>query len=202
MSVLWTRDAAVAATGGASERDWAAKGVSIDTRSLAAGDLFVALKDTRDGHDFVADAFRKGAAAAMVSADPSGIGGDRPLLRVDDTLEGLRGLGRAARGRSAATVVGVTGSVGKTSTKEALAAALGAQGQTHAASASYNNHIGVPLTLARMPTEEERATANAWFVALEQDLAAAGIPANERPAQAWTALARVLFRMNEFLYVD
>lgn len=154
---LWTSAEAAAATGGVASHAFAATGVSIDTRSLAAGDLFVALKDTRDGHDFVADAFRKGAAAAMVSADPSGIGGDRPLLRVDDTLEGLRGLGRAARGRSAATVVGVTGSVGKTSTKEALAAALGAQGQTHAASASYNNHIGVPLTLARMPPASQFA---------------------------------------------
>jgi UDP-N-acetylmuramoyl-tripeptide--D-alanyl-D-alanine ligase len=151
MTALWTDTDATAATGGVASAPFAAAGVSIDTRSLAPGDLFVALAGARDGHAFVADAFARGAAAAMVSADPPGVAAAAPLLRVEETLEGLRGLGRAARERSPATVLGVTGSVGKTSTKEALAAVLAAQAPTHAAAASYNNHIGVPLTLARMP---------------------------------------------------
>jgi len=109
-STLWSGAEAAAATGGVATATFAATGVSIDTRSLAAGDLFVAIRDARDGHDFVADAFTRGAAAAMVSADPAGVAATAPLLRVADTLEGLRGLGRAARARSGATVVGVTGS--------------------------------------------------------------------------------------------
>jgi UDP-N-acetylmuramoyl-tripeptide--D-alanyl-D-alanine ligase len=157
MTTLWTDADAAAATGGLATAPFAASGVSIDTRSLQAGDLFVALAGARDGHEFVADAFARGAAAAMVSATPSGVGASVPLLRVEETLEGLRGLGRAARERASATVLGVTGSVGKTSTKEALAAVLGAQAPTHAAAASYNNHIGVPLTLARMPPASQYA---------------------------------------------
>jgi UDP-N-acetylmuramoyl-tripeptide--D-alanyl-D-alanine ligase len=151
MTVLWTAAEAAAATGGSVTAGFAATGVSIDTRSLVEGDLFIAIKDARDGHDFVADAFARGAAAAMVSATPRDVRPDAPLLQVGDTLEGLRSLGRAARLRSSATVIAITGSVGKTSTKEALAAVLGAQGMTHAAAASFNNHLGVPLTLARMP---------------------------------------------------
>jgi UDP-N-acetylmuramoyl-tripeptide--D-alanyl-D-alanine ligase len=157
MTALWTDADTAAATGGTATAPFAASGVSIDTRSLRPGDLFVALAGVRDGHAFVADAFARGAAAAMVSADPPGVAATAPLLRVGDTLEGLRGLGRAARARASATVLGVTGSVGKTSTKEALAAVLGAQGPTHAAAASYNNHIGVPLTLARMPPSAQFA---------------------------------------------
>lgn len=148
---LWTAAEAEAATGGRASRDFAASGVSIDTRSLDAGDLFVALKGARDGHAFVADAFAKRAAAALVAEAPPGISAEAPLVTVADTLEGLRGLGRAGRARSAATVIGVTGSVGKTSTKEALAAVLAAQAETHAAALSHNNHLGVPLTLARLP---------------------------------------------------
>ena len=154
---LWTAAEAEAATGGRASRDFAASGVSIDTRSLVSGDLFIALKGARDGHGFVADAFAKQAAAAVVSAPPPGVAADAPLVTVADTLEGLRGLGRAGRARARATVIGITGSVGKTSTKEALAAVLGAQGQTHAAPASYNNHLGVPLTLARLPPEARYA---------------------------------------------
>lgn len=157
MSTRWAHTEAAAATGGIATAPFTATGVSIDTRSLVAGDLFVALAGARDGHDFVADAFARGAAAAMVSADPSGVAADAPLLRVTDTLAGLRGLGQAARARAKATVIGVTGSVGKTGTKEALAAVLAAQAPTHAAAASYNNHIGVPLTLARMPPEAQYA---------------------------------------------
>lgn len=150
MSPLWTRDAAVSATGGASPRDWIATGVSIDTRSIVPGDLFVALTAARDGHDFVSEALARGAAAALVSRVPEGVPPDAPLLVVDDVLDGLRALGRAARARFRGRVVAVTGSVGKTGTKEMLRIALGAQGSVHAAEKSFNNHWGVPLTLARM----------------------------------------------------
>ncbi len=154
---LWTSAEAEAATGGTSTRAWAANGVSIDTRTIAKGDLFVALKDVRDGHDFVAMAFEKGAAAALVTHRPEGVPQDMPLLVVDDVLVALEGLGRAARARTEARVVGVTGSVGKTSTKEMLRDVLGRQGRVHASVASYNNHWGVPLTLARMPEDTEFA---------------------------------------------
>ena len=153
MTALWTSAEAGAATGGRVTGDWAASGVSIDTRTLAPGDLFVALKDQRDGHDFVAQALEKGAAAALVSRIPEGVAEDAPLLIVEDVLGGLEALARAARARAQARVVAVTGSVGKTSTKEMLRTALGPQGRTHAAEKSYNNHWGVPLTLARMPRD-------------------------------------------------
>lgn len=151
MSALWTSAELRAATGGALAREIAATGVSIDTRSLEPGDLFVALRDARDGHDFVADALAKGAAAALVDRDPPGVPPDAPLLRVAETLAGLAALGGAARARSRARFLGVTGSVGKTTTKEMLRLALGALGPTHASAASHNNHWGVPLTLARLP---------------------------------------------------
>ncbi len=130
-------------------------GVSIDTRTLTAGDLFVAIKgDASDGHDYVGTAFEKGAAAAIVDeAHASALGGKGPLYVVEDTLRAMERLGRAARERTSARIVAVTGSVGKTGTKEALRLALGAQGPTHASVASYNNHWGVPLTLSRMPQE-------------------------------------------------
>jgi len=152
-AVLWTAEDAAEATGGRliGADSWLATGLSIDTRSLEPGDLFVALQDARDGHDFVEDAFAKGAAAALVSR-PDLIGrAEGRLLLVPDTLEGLRALARAARRRSGAKRAAITGSVGKTSVKEALAAALARSGATHAAVKSFNNHIGVPLTLARMP---------------------------------------------------
>ncbi|MFD1794366.1 UDP-N-acetylmuramoyl-tripeptide--D-alanyl-D-alanine ligase [Paracoccus aurantiacus] len=154
---LWTSEDAVAATGGNATRDWQANGVSIDTRTIRQGDLFVALKDVRDGHDFVAQALEKGAAAALVSHVPDGVADDAPLLIVDDVLDGLEALGRAGRARMNGKVIGVTGSVGKTSTKEMLRAALAKQGRVHAAEASYNNHWGVPLTLARMPADTDFA---------------------------------------------
>lgn len=157
MTALWTSDAAAAATGGRATRDWRAGGVSIDTRSIAPGDLFVALTDQRDGHDFVADALNKGAAAAMVTHRPKGVPADAPLLIVDDVLAALGALGRAGRARSRARVVGVTGSVGKTSSKEMLRVVLSGQGSVHAAEASFNNHWGVPLTLARLPVEADFA---------------------------------------------
>ena len=154
---LWTSDEAVAATGGQSTAPWQAMGVSIDTRTLQPGDLFVALKDVRDGHDFVAQALARGAAAALVSRVPEGLSSGAPLLVVTDVLQALEDLGRAARARAKARVVGVTGSVGKTSTKEMLRVVLGGQGRVHAAEASYNNHWGVPLTLARMPRDADFA---------------------------------------------
>lgn len=157
MSALWTAVEAAKATGGEARGDWCATGVSIDTRTIAKGDLFVALKAARDGHEFVAGALTAGAAAAMVSHIPEGVASDVPLLIVGDVLEALEALGRAARARTDARVVGVTGSVGKTSTKEMLRDVLSRQGRTHAAEASYNNHWGVPLTLARMPADTEFA---------------------------------------------
>ncbi|WP_095588896.1 UDP-N-acetylmuramoyl-tripeptide--D-alanyl-D-alanine ligase [Actibacterium ureilyticum] len=157
MSVLWTSDEAVAATGGRSTTEWQATGVSIDTRTLQPGDLFVALSAARDGHDFAAQALESGAAAALVSRVPDGVAPDAPLLIVPDVLDGLADLGRAGRARAGARVVAVTGSVGKTSTKDMLQVILSGQGRTHAAVSSYNNHWGVPLTLARMPADTEYA---------------------------------------------
>ncbi len=154
---LWTASDAAAATGGQATTAWHANGVSIDTRTIEPGDLFVALKAARDGHDFVAQALEKGAAAALVTHVPKGVSPDAPLLIVEDVLAGLEALGRAARARTDARVVAVTGSVGKTSTKEMLRAMLAGQGTTHASVASYNNHWGVPLTLARMPADTEYA---------------------------------------------
>ena len=153
MTVLWTSADAAAATAGRTTAAWHATGVSIDTRTLQPGDLFVALSDLRDGHEFVAAALAKGAAAALVSRIPDGLPPGAPLLIVDDVLAGLEHLGRAARTRTTARVIGVTGSVGKTSTKEMLRVVLAGQGRVHAAEASYNNHWGVPLTLARMPVD-------------------------------------------------
>lgn len=157
MTPLWTSADAVAATGGQSTTDWAALGVSIDTRTIAAGDLFVALTDVRDGHDFVAQALQKGAAAALVTHRPKDVDADAPLLIVENVLHALEALGRAARARTKARVAAITGSVGKTSTKEMLRAVLQMQGKCHAAEASYNNHWGVPLTLARMPADTDFA---------------------------------------------
>ena len=158
MTALWTQETARAATGGEARGPaWSCHGVSIDTRTLAPGDLFVALAAQRDGHEFVAQALEKGAAAALVSHVPDGVSEDAPLLIVPDVLRALEDIGRAARARSAARVVAVTGSVGKTSTKEMLLTILSDQGRTHASVASYNNHWGVPLTLARMPEDTEFA---------------------------------------------
>jgi UDP-N-acetylmuramoyl-tripeptide--D-alanyl-D-alanine ligase len=158
MSELWTAEEAQRATGGRLVHGdgWTAGGVSIDTRTLEPGDLFVALKDVRDGHDFLAQAFVSGASAALIS-DSSKADGLGPALVVGDVLDGLRKLGEAARDRCAAKRVAVTGSVGKTSTKEALAVCLSASGATHRSVKSYNNHWGVPLTLSRMPHESQFA---------------------------------------------
>ena len=157
MAPLWTSADAAAATGGTPTAPWQAEGVSIDSRTIAPGDLFVALTAARDGHDFVAAAFARGAAAALVSRIPEGLPAGAPLLLVPDVQRALEDLGRAARARSAARVAAITGSVGKTSAKDMLRAIFAAQGRTHAAEASYNNHWGVPLTLARMPADTQFA---------------------------------------------
>jgi UDP-N-acetylmuramoyl-tripeptide--D-alanyl-D-alanine ligase len=151
---LWTSEDAVKATGGKMLGTWAVNGVSIDTRSLQPGNLFVALKDARDGHDFVPGAFAAGAEATLVSRD---VLGGHPGLMVDDVLAGLEKLGLAARARTAATCAAVTGSMGKTSVKEMLARIFRAAGRAHWSDKSFNNHWGVPLTLARMPRDTERA---------------------------------------------
>lgn len=150
MSALWTSVEAEAATGGQTAGKWSATGVSIDTRTLQHGDLFVALVGERDGHDFVAGAIENGAAAALVSRPVEGIDPAK-LLIVGDTQTGLEALGRMARERTDAKIAAITGSAGKTSTKEALRSVLSRQAATHASEASYNNLWGVPLTLARMP---------------------------------------------------
>jgi UDP-N-acetylmuramoyl-tripeptide--D-alanyl-D-alanine ligase len=151
---LFSSAEAEAATLGKASKAFEVNGLSIDTRTLRPGDLFVALKgDNRDGHDFVRAAFAAKAGAALVSHAPEGA--DGPLLTVAHTQRGLEDLARAARARSHAKVIAVTGSAGKTTTKEILALALNALGRTHASAASYNNHWGVPLSLASLPRDAE-----------------------------------------------
>ena len=158
---LWTWTNLVAATGGRADGEPKAPitGISIDTRSLAPGDVFVALKDQRDGHEFVTTAFKAGAAAAIVADDYQRQPSDGALIRVGDVLSALQSAGRAARERlsAKARVIAVTGSAGKTGTKEMLRACLERVGQVHASEKSYNNHWGVPLTLARMPDDTQYA---------------------------------------------
>ncbi|MBT7756098.1 MAG: UDP-N-acetylmuramoylalanyl-D-glutamyl-2,6-diaminopimelate--D-alanyl-D-alanine ligase [Rhodospirillaceae bacterium] len=153
-SILWRAGEAATATDGQIAGDWRASGVSIDSRTVQAGDLFVAIQGPNfDGHGFVADALARGAAAAMISRRPDNLDPDAPLLLVDDTLAGLQALGRAARARSSARIAAVTGSVGKTGTKEALFLALARSASAHASEGNLNNHWGAPLSLARMPRD-------------------------------------------------
>ncbi len=152
MSALWTSAEAEAATLGRASHAFAAQGLSIDTRTLKEGDLYIAIKgENRDGHDFIAAAFEAKAAGALVSYKPQGVAADAPLLTVANTQRGLEDLARAARARSDAKIVAVTGSAGKTTTKEMLRLAFGALGPTHASGASFNNHWGVPFSLAGLP---------------------------------------------------
>jgi len=151
MTPLWSADDLLAATGGRMTGRFSATGVSIDTRTVRPGELFVALRgETGDGHDHVAAAHAGGAAGAMVHRDVPDAG---LLLVVDDTLKALGRLGGFARARFIGRLIAVTGSVGKTTTKEMLRTVLAAQAPTHAAVASYNNHWGLPLTLARLPPD-------------------------------------------------
>ena len=155
MKPLWRAEDALAAMGAriAGLMPAGLGEASIDSRGLQAGDLFFAITgENRDGHEFVPAAFERGAAACVVTdARAAEFAGKGALFVVEDALKALELLGRAARGRTKARIAAVTGSVGKTSTKEMLRHALEPQGRTHASTASYNNHWGVPLTLARMP---------------------------------------------------
>lgn len=154
---LWTSKEAADATGGRATREWEAASVFIDSRKVEEGGLFIAIKGERfDGHAYVQDAIEKGAAAAVVAAD-SIVAADEmlPLLIVEDTFEALRALATTARNRSAAKIVAVTGSVGKTGTKEALALALSRQGRCHSTKGNLNNHFGLPLTMANMPKDTD-----------------------------------------------
>jgi UDP-N-acetylmuramoyl-tripeptide--D-alanyl-D-alanine ligase len=151
VSALWTASEIAEATGGTSHGAFEANSVAFDSREVEPGTLFVAMKgETTDGHRFLDGAFAAGAAGALVSEHL-----DRPHVHVADTTRALDDLARASRARSGARICGVTGSVGKTGTKEALYAALArsAPGQAHRSVKSYNNHTGVPLSLARMPRE-------------------------------------------------
>ena len=153
---LWTSADAQAATGGGVTIAWRCDGISSDSRKIAPGDLYIALTGPKfDGHDFVADALAKGAAAAMVERHPEGVPEDAPLLIVDDIPEALNRLAEAARARAKGCIIAITGSVGKTSTKEALAHVLRAQAPTYANPASFNNHWGVPLSLAALPADAD-----------------------------------------------
>src|SRR6476619_2688214 len=154
MSRLWAPDAMTAAmrADGAGALPADVNGISIDSRTLVKGDAFFAIKgENRDGHDFVEGALKAGAGLVVLEREQRDRFPGAPLLIVPDVLEALRDLARAARARMSAKIIAVTGSVGKTSTKEALRLALSAEGETHASIASYNNHWGVPLSLARCP---------------------------------------------------
>ena len=151
MSPLWTAAEIAEATGGSVHGAFEAGGITFDSREVGPGDLFIALKgEATDGHRFLDKAFAAGAAGALVSEAI-----EPPHVRVADTMEALNALARAARARTDARICGVTGSVGKTGTKEALYAALdrATPGEAHRSVKSYNNHTGVPLSLARMPRE-------------------------------------------------
>jgi UDP-N-acetylmuramoyl-tripeptide--D-alanyl-D-alanine ligase len=171
VTALWTTEAMANAMG--AERQGALpqaiSGISIDTRTIAPGDAFFAIQgDNRDGHQFVSTALAAKAGLAVIAAGRRGdFPGAAPLLVVPDVLAGLRGLAAAARLRTQAKVIAVTGSVGKTGTKEALRLALSKDSETHASVASYNNHWGVPLSLARCP-------ASARYAVLEMGMSHAG----------------------------
>jgi len=155
VSALWTSGEIAAATGGTASTPFEVSGVTFDSREVEPGFLFIAMPGTvYDGHKFVDQAFVAGAAGAVVSQPVDG-----PHVLVEDTAAALEALGRASRERVQATIFGVTGSVGKTSTKEALYCALNriAPGRTHRSVKSYNNHTGVPLSLARMPRDTQFA---------------------------------------------
>ena len=153
-SPLWTSAEIATATGGTlSGAAFEATGITYNSREIVAGDLFLALRGARDGHDFASAAFAAGAAGAIAEHPVEG----GPSVVVGDTLRALEALGMAARDRTPARRGAVTGSVGKTSVTQAIKAGLDLAGPSHASIKSYNNHIGVPLTLARMPRTTERA---------------------------------------------
>lgn len=149
---LWTSQEIMAVTNGTASTVFDVTGISIDSRNIKEGDLFIALKGPNfDGHKFVAMALENGAVGALVSTQPKDCDDSAPLITVEDTFTALQDLGHGARIRSKARMIGLTGSTGKTSTKELLATVLVDQGETHWTSGNLNNHWGVPLTLARLP---------------------------------------------------
>lgn len=148
--ILWSAKDASLVTGGKTAGAWVSSGLSIDSRTVKPGDLFIAIKgDSSDGHGYAASAIEKGASAIVVSHEIPGILAEKQLI-VADTFKALQDLGQASRARTGAKIIAVTGSVGKTGTKEMLAAAFSTIGQTHASIKSYNNHWGVPFTLSSM----------------------------------------------------
>lgn len=154
MQPLWQAEAVLRAVRGHTlhEQSWQANGVAIDSRTVQAGDLFIALKGPHhDAHDYVAAAFEKGAVAALVERAPTSVAANAPLIQVDDTFVAMQDLGGVGRERSTAKIIGLTGSVGKTGCKEQLRLMLGSLAPTYATEQSYNNHWGVPLSLARLP---------------------------------------------------
>ncbi|UUX49095.1 UDP-N-acetylmuramoyl-tripeptide--D-alanyl-D-alanine ligase [Nisaea acidiphila] len=159
MTALWTSDELKRATRGTLHGPaFEIADLVIDSRKVTPGCLFVALPGERvDGHDFVGAALEAGAAAALVGRIPAGLEANAPLLEVEDVLGGLRDIAAAARARTGATVLAVTGSVGKTGTKDSLAAALSVFGEVHASAGNLNNHIGAPLSLARLPQTADYA---------------------------------------------
>ena len=153
---LWVSADAQAATGGSVSVPWQCLGISSDSRKISQGDLFIALTGPNfDGHSFVAEALAKGAVAAMVERRPEAVPENAPLLIVDDVMAALNRLAAAARERNQGWIIAITGSVGKTSTKHALAHVLAAQAPTFASRDSFNNHWGVPLSLAALPVDAQ-----------------------------------------------
>ncbi len=149
--VIWTSLDAQAATAGEARGEWAVTGISIDTRTLNPGDLFIALRgDYLDGHHYAQQALERGAGAVMLDHLPDNLPVDAPVLLVKDTFLSMQALARASRARCGGKIIAVTGSVGKTGTKEMLSAAFSAIGQTYASKASFNNHWGVPFSLVSM----------------------------------------------------
>lgn len=153
---LWSAHEVAAVTGGTASGTWFSSGVSINTRTLKVGDLFVAIRGPMfDGHQFAAEAFRKGASGLLIDSYPANLPERVPIVVVKDTLAALHALGNASRRRSEALIIAVTGSVGKTSTKNALYHALSLQGRTTCSQASHNNLWGVPLSLSQMARRDQ-----------------------------------------------
>jgi len=150
---LWTSSQIAMATSGKATADFTVSGLSIDTRTLEVGDVFVAIKDARDGHDYIPAAMDAGAAGVLCEQAPEGV----PAVTVSDTAKALEALGAHAAQTRQALRIGVTGSVGKTSVKDALATMLSTLGSTHKSIKSFNNHLGVPITLATLPADADYA---------------------------------------------
>ncbi|MEJ0063061.1 MAG: UDP-N-acetylmuramoyl-tripeptide--D-alanyl-D-alanine ligase [Alphaproteobacteria bacterium] len=150
---LWHGEDAARSVRGEGRTDWQASGVSIDSRTLERGDLFIALQAEHDGHAYVGDAMRRGAAAAIVSRVPEGVPPDTKLVLVPDTFAALQDLGSRGRARARGKIIAVTGSVGKTGSKEQLRHMLAGCGAVYASQGSFNNHWGVPLSLSRLPQD-------------------------------------------------